>query len=266
MIMTIAALCTAISVSNMMLESINNNVINAKSEGYQAIHPFITDLAPTVCSSAVAQQAPTMVGSGIEISGSHRDTNLGTLNHTKDPLNLVIAGTGYFRLSLADASGYRYTRNGRFSIDPTTRQLARGKNPLSDNIFIPENIALDSITILGDGQVQGTDGDGNVQDLGQIIIYNPVDPQILDNDGDGLLKYKSDSTSPSEDIAITANVPGENCGMITQGVIEGSNVNIEMEMINMRETSLWQKYCLECVKQYYKNREMQIETIGAITL
>lgn len=265
---------SGIHAAKEAMQHITNNIVSSKQEGYQGIHSFFVNLPPQKSLTSPSASSPTSVneprlndvsiGSGIREAGKHRDLSLGSLQQTNDPLHLAINGLGYFRVENAQGEGYRYTRNGRFSIDANTRQLTRGGDVLSDNIIIPEDIKLDSIKILEDGRVQGIDDRNEVQDLGQIMVYTLLDANVLEDTGNGLLKYPSNFgiAAIPEEAAITANIPGTGpAGALAHKALESSNVNIEAEMLQMNEYQRMAMYCYEVIRALNKLDDTAIASL-----
>ena len=99
--------------------------------------------------------------------------------------------------------------------------------PLVPEIVIPQGVTHDKIQIGIDGTVSVRVG-GQTQEIGQIQLANFINPTGLDSLGRNLYG----STLASGDPLV--GVPNsQGYGRIGQGELEGSNVNIVEEMVNM---------------------------------
>ena len=147
------------------------------------------------------------------------DFSEGPVEGTGNPLDLAIAGEGFFVVQTED--GERYTRNGRFKLDDGGQLVNQNGGPLlstgNQPFFLgPEDT---EITISRDGTVATNNGD-----LGRIKLVDFENPQFLKRSAGGLFSAKEvprDVESPK----------------IVQGMLEGSNVQPILEMAKMIEIS-----------------------------
>jgi len=149
--------------------------------------------------------------------GLLRNTQPGPLTMTGNPLDLALRGEGYF--TVETLSGPRYTRAGNLQLN-ANRELVdiNGLPVLSDNdqrIVIPDNAA--DIKIMGDGTITTENGP-----VAKLKVVNFDDEQKLQELGGGL--YATDQEPrPVEQ------------PLLTQGAIEGSNVQPIVESTQMME-------------------------------
>ncbi|MHC8509160.1 MAG: flagellar basal-body rod protein FlgF [Rhodospirillales bacterium] len=149
---------------------------------------------------------------------SRRDLSEGPIKQTGNPLDLAIAGDGYFvvRTELGD----RYTRNGRFQLDQTGQLVTQAGLPVLTDagvpIFFPPEEA--DITVARDGVISTQNGV-----VGRLALARFEDPQNLEQNAGGL--YATD------DEALPA---GDDAGVM-QYSLEQSNVQGIVEMTRMME-------------------------------
>lgn len=102
--------------------------------------------------------------------------------------------------------------------------------PLVPNIVIPED-AL-TVTIASDGVVTAQmAGEAEPQDLGQITLVNFTNPSGLEARGDNL--YRETAASG---VAVEGVAGDQALGALRQGALEGANVNVVEEMVEMIST------------------------------
>jgi flagellar basal-body rod protein FlgG len=142
---------------------------------------------------------------------------------------MAINGQGYFQIQMPDGT-LAYTRSGSFQRDSTGQIVTPSGYPLSPSIIIPAD-AL-SITISRDGIVSVLQsGNATPSQVGNIQLATFVNPGGLQSTGENLFIETASSGTP------TPNTPGSSgSGLINQGMVETSNVNVAEELVNMIQT------------------------------
>ena len=158
-----------------------------------------------------------------------RNFTQGNLQQTNNAFDLAINGQGFFQLSLPDGTT-AYTRDGAFRVDAQGQLVTSNGIPMSPPITVPANV--ESVTIGSDGVVSAKlSGQTDMTQLGQIQIASFINPAGLDPRGQNMFTETASSGTP------TANTPGLNgAGLLTQGYIETSNVNVVEELVTMIQT------------------------------
>jgi flagellar basal-body rod protein FlgG len=121
-----------------------------------------------------------------------------------------------------------YTRSGTFHMDAQGNLVTADGNPLQPGITIPPGAT--SVTIGEDGTVSVTQpGQTAAQQVGQIQLALFPNPGGLNSVGKNLFLATTASGDP------IVGTPGgtEGLGSIEQGVLEGSNVSVVDEFIQM---------------------------------
>jgi len=123
-----------------------------------------------------------------------------------------------------------YTRNGEFQVNSDGDVVTAAGNPLEPNINIPDDAT--SVTIGTDGTVSAKiENQPDPQELGQIQTTDFVNPQGLEAIGGNLYRETAASGDPVD------GEPGiGGLGTIEQGMLEGSNVEVVEEMVDMITT------------------------------
>jgi len=144
---------------------------------------------------------------------------------TYHPYDLLIEGTGFFPVQLTNGE-VGYTRNGAFHIDAQGRlQLSNGAQMLPQ-ITVPPNAVNVMVSAVGEVKAQ-LPNEGEVV-IGQIQLVTFPNLQGLSAQGEGIFRPTAASGAPVQ------GIPGENgYGVIQQGALEGSNVNIANSMVDM---------------------------------
>ena len=225
---------SGMSAQQMNLDNIANNLSNSSTAGFRRRRLQFQDLLYQnfVMPGAAATQQTTMVaglqvGLGTRTAASEVIQLQGDFNSTGNPLDLTIAGQGFFQVSLPTGE-IAYTRGGTFHLDAQGNVVTSDGNAIQPGITVPPGVT--SITIGTDGTVSVTQpGQSAAQQVGQIQLALFPNPGGLNSIGKNLFLTTTASGDP------IVGTPGgtEGLGTIEQGVLEGSNVNVVEEFIQM---------------------------------
>ncbi|MBN2080745.1 flagellar basal-body rod protein FlgG [bacterium] len=210
-----------------------NNLANVNTTGFKADRAEFHDLLYQQLrlpggTSATGVGWPTGLDVGlgsIPIATAKLYTQ-GNLIATDQPLDIAIAGDGFFRIQDVDGN-IIYTRDGSFKRDANGDVVTNDGYYLDPGINIPEN--AEDITISYDGTVTAMlPGQTEATELGQITLVRFINPQGLEGLGDNRCKETGASGAPQEDIA------GQNgLGILRQGYLENSNVSVVDELVSL---------------------------------
>lgn len=227
---------TGLAAQDKQLTTISNNLANVSTVGFKRDRAVFEDLLYQNQRQAGAQQTPDtqlpsglQLGAGVRVVATQKEFTEGNIQITDQSLDVAIDGRGFLQIQLPDGTT-SYTRNGQFQINGEG-QIVNGDGYLLDPaIFVPEGIT--KISIGTDGSVNGfTPTDANPQPLGDITLTDFINPSGLQAIGGNLFLETVASGAP-----VQGN-PGENgLGTLKQGMLEGSNVDIVEEMVNMITT------------------------------
>ena len=225
---------SGMTAQQMNLDNIANNLANSSTACFRRRRLQFQDLLYQnfVMPGAAATQQTTMVaglqvGLGTRTAASEVIQLQGDFNTTGNPLDLTIGGQGFFQVSLPTGD-IAYTRSGTFHLDAQGNVVTADGNPLQPGITIPTGAT--SITIGSDGTVSVTQpGQTAAQQVGQIQLALFPNPGGLNSIGKNLFLVTTASGDP------IIGTPGgtEGLGELQQGVLEGSNVNVVEEFIQM---------------------------------
>ena len=220
------------NVQTMNMDAISNNLANINTAGFKAGRAEFQDLLYQTINSAgsststTTQPASLQLGHGARLSSMVRNFSTGSLQQTTSAFDLAIQGDGFFRVLQTDGT-FAYTRDGAFTVDQNGNMVNSNGNTLDPQITIPQDAM--TITIAADGTVSVTQqGQTTPQQVGQITLSNFINPNGLHSLGHNLLQPTLASGDPID------GVPGSTgLGTIQQSALEGSNVDMASEMVNM---------------------------------
>lgn len=215
----------------MNLDVISNNLANANTTGYKATKLQFQDLLYQNTREAGSQQgggnqlpSSLQVGQGSVPVSTERLFTQGDLTQTGNNLDVAIQGDGFFEVQMPDGT-LAYTRDGSFKTDSQGRIVTADGYPVQGG-FQPVPTGTTGITITSSGSVTYTTASGNTSSQVQLARF--INPGGLDAMGHNLYKETEASGTPE------LGNPGENgFGELQQGSLEGSNVSVVQEMVNL---------------------------------
>jgi flagellar basal-body rod protein FlgG len=237
--MTYAALHvarTGLDAQNARMRVIANNLANVNTTGFKRDRAEFQTLAYQQMTSAGATAAGDNryavglnLGNGVEISGTARIMSAGAMQTSENPLDIAIEGDGFFQIARPDGST-AYTRAGNFHLSADGAIVTSDGMPLQPGLSVPQG--AQAITIGSDGTITATIvGQDEPTEVGKIELARFANPAGLQSIGGNLY-----SATAGSGTAQTGAPGNEGIGSIRQGMLEGSNVNIVEELIDMIET------------------------------
>jgi flagellar basal-body rod protein FlgG len=220
-------------VQQLNVDNIANNLANASTVGFKRTRLEFQDLLyqnmrtpGAAANSSTVLPVGLQIGLGARAISSERIFQQGDFHQTENPLDLTIEGSGFFQVRQSNGE-LAYTRAGSFHLSAQGQVVTAGGESLEPAITIPKDAT--SITIGTDGTVSVTQpGQANAQNVGQIQLATFANPGGLDSMGRNLFKETAASGQAS-----VASPDTNGMGRINQGFIEGSNVNVVEELVNM---------------------------------
>ena len=233
MLRSLNTAATGMDSQQKLIDTLSNNMANVNTIGFKASRANFEDLlyqnirAPGLQSSeGTISPSGIQVGNGSKLVSVEKSFEDGAAKVTNKETDLAVMGRGFFRIQLPDGS-ISYTRDGTLHRGADGRIVTQEGLPLVPEIVVPENTI--SLRIGIDGTVTAkVSGEIDSRNLGQIQIATFINPAGLNAMGRNMYAQTPASGEP------VINVAGENgAGIIEQGQLETSNVNIVEEMVQM---------------------------------
>ncbi len=233
MIKAMRTAASGMSAQQMNVDTIANNLSNVNTTGFKKSKIEFQDvlyqnIKRAGTASAVGAKVPVglAIGYGTRAAATARQFTTGDLQLTGNPLDLAISGDGFFQIQYPDGTTV-YSRDGAFKIGGDGRVVSSDGFFLLPEVTIPDGAT--SISIGTDGVMEVLlFGQSDPQQVGQIELARFINPAGLTALGRNVYQTTSASGDPIIDI------PTQNgLGQIDQGYLEGSNVTVVDEMVNM---------------------------------
>jgi flagellar basal-body rod protein FlgG len=219
---------TGMQAQQQHVDVIANNLANVNTSGFKKNRVLFQDAyyrAQQLSASGDANQA-ILLGMGTLIASNNKSFLQGDVKATESPLDLAIRGNGFFEVLLPDGSS-AYTRHGALKVNENGVLATVSGYELKQQIEIP----VDSIEVVIDasGKVSSrTSKDNALAEIGQIELSSFSNSEGLKPVGDNLFTV----TDSAGQLAVSK--PGEDgLGTLAQGYLEGSNVKLSEEMVNL---------------------------------
>ena len=236
MMQSLGVVRTGLEGEQTKMDVISNNLANINTTGFKKMRPVFSDLLyenPTQAGGFTSQAtnfpSGLQQGTGANVVATEPVVTQGSLEQTGNALDLAINGQGYFQILLPSGQ-VAYTRDGSFQVSSQGQVVTAKGYQLQPSITIPRN--AQNITIGTDGTVSvQIQNQANPSQVGVIQLANFVNPAGLQNTGDNLATQTQASGAP-----ITGQPSQNGLGTVAQGYLEGSNVSVVDEMIDMIAT------------------------------
>lgn len=227
---------TGLDAQQTQLDVVANNLANVGTTGFKRSRAVFEDLMYQKVRQAGGQTSDQtrlpsglQLGTGVRIVATERIHTQGNPTKTENNKDVSINGLGFFQVQMPDGS-MAYTRDGSFQTDANGQLVTASGYAIQPAITLPPNAT--SLSIGRDGTVAVTQAGSNSSvQVGQIQLATFLNPTGLQSNGENLY-VETDASGGANQTA-----PGQNgAGMLSQGYIESSNVNVVEELVNMIQT------------------------------
>jgi len=214
-------------------EVISNNLANVNTPGFKRSRAHFEDLlyqtiqGQQILGDPSAETAPAIqVGRGTRLAGVQRLHEQGPVEQTGRNLDVAVEGEGFFQIQMPNGTT-SYTRDGSFQISDQGVLTTSDGYALQPPIRIPADSA--ELTISATGIVTVRRGqDIQPTEIGKIELARFANPSGLESLGSNLYAPTASSGQP-----VLGFPSDEGMGRLQQGSLEGSNVEIVTEMVEM---------------------------------
>jgi len=213
-----------------------NNLANVNTNGFKKGRAVFEDLlyqnvrqVGAATSQDTQMPSGLSLGTGVRVVATEKSYTQGNMSQTGNALDVAVNGRGFFQVLLPDGT-LGYTRDGAFQMNAQGELVTSSGYQVQPTISIPDG--AQSVTIGADGVVSAQlAGQSSPTQVGTLQLVDFVNPAGLQPRGENLL-VESAASGPAQQ-----GTPGLNgLGLIQQGSLESSNVNVVEELVNMIET------------------------------
>ncbi|MDR0565286.1 MAG: flagellar basal-body rod protein FlgF [Azoarcus sp.] len=191
--------------------AVAHNLANADSTGYRTeMHKL----------RAVEVQTQAMHSRAFVVDSSiATDFSAGPLKYSGNPYDAAIKGKGWFAIQAP--GGEAYTRDGSFEVSPNGILQTHAGLPVLDDGGAPITIPGESVIVIGtDGTISAIQ-DGVTNEVARLKLVNPPEAGLVRGE-DGFFRQQDGQPAPADETV-----------MVAGGYLEGSNVNVAEQMVQM---------------------------------
>ncbi|WP_410015401.1 flagellar basal-body rod protein FlgG [Sodalis sp. C49] len=224
---------TGLDAQQTNMDVISNNLANVSTNGFKRQRAVFEDLLYQTVRQPGAQSSEQttlpsglQLGTGVRPVSTERLHSQGNLQQTENTKDVAINGKGFFQVQMPDGTT-AYTRDGSFQVNQNGQLVTSSGYLIQPAITVPEN-AL-TVAVARDGVVSvTTQGQAAASQVGQLTLSNFINEAGLQSLGENLYQETDSSGAPNE------STPGQNgVGLLYQGYVETSNVNVAEELVDM---------------------------------
>jgi len=224
------------------VDTISNNIANVNTIGYKLERAEFKSLLyqtlqnETTTANGENKPVSAQVGLGTRVASMNSIFTQGELMTSEDSTDFAIVGNGFFGVRGEDGQTY-YTRNGDFvwAMGTTGVTLCTtGGNPVLDSngniIVVPAGVQAEAVQIASDGSIGYRNAAGELVPMNQSIgLWQFSNPSGLEKRANSLLAATNASGQPLNE----ATTAGLTRSSVYQNYLEGSNVQVADEMVNL---------------------------------
>ena len=227
---------TGLDAQQTRMAVVSNNLANVNTTGFKQGRAVFEDLLyQNVRQSGGSSSQDTILptgmtlGTGVRVVATEKLHTQGTVQNTEQALDVAINGRGYFAIR-TPSGDTAYTRDGGFQRNDQGELVTSSGYVVEPGITIPPG--SQSITIGSDGTVSvKLQGQTTPSQVGVLELSDFINPVGLQPIGENLY-IETAASGPAQ-----SGTPGlTGLGTLVQGALEGSNVNVVAELVNMIET------------------------------
>ncbi len=227
---------TGLDAQQTRMSVVSNNLANVNTTGFKQGRAVFEDLLYQNVRQAGGQSSQDTLlpsgmnlGTGVRVVATEKMFTQGSVLRTDNAYDVAINGRGFFEVLKPDGEP-AYTRDGAFQVNDQGELVTASGYTVQPGITIPD--AAQSVTIGRDGVVSvKIAGQTAATQVGTLEIVDFINPVGLQPIGENLYIETAASGTGQP------GTPGQNgLGSLDQGALEGSNVNVVSELVNMIET------------------------------
>jgi flagellar basal-body rod protein FlgG len=227
---------TGLDAQQTRMAVVANNLANVNTTGFKQGRAVFEDLLyQNVRQPGGSSSQDTLLpsgmslGTGVRVVATEKMFTQGSVLNTENALDVAVNGRGFLQVLKPDGE-IAYTRDGSLQRNDQGEMVTASGYVVQPGISIPDG--AQAITIGSDGIVSVKfAGQATPSQVGTLELADFINPVGLQSVGENLY-IETAASGPAQ-----SGTPGLNgLGTLVQGALEGSNVNVVAELVNMIET------------------------------
>lgn len=223
------AAAAGLAAQTQALELVAHNLANLSTTGYRGQQTTFRSLL-TGDGAVSTNPLNVAINNFGVLSGSRLDLTPGSFVSTGNPLDVGVAGSGFF--SLLSAQGFLYTRDGGFHLTPAG-QLVTSQGNAVLGVLGPVTLPNGNVTISSDGTISV---DGSVVDTLKLAEFPPG--TNLTAVGNATYSAPIGSARPAVESSVRQGMLETSNVSPTEGVVQLITVQRNTEMLSRALSAL----------------------------
>ncbi|MCW2961813.1 MAG: flagellar basal-body rod protein FlgG [Thermoleophilia bacterium] len=217
---------TGMSAMQSNVDVIANNLANVNTTAFKGSRLTFEDLLYQQLGDRQSARNGAQTGMGVAPGRTQLSFVQGDMRDSDTATHMAIEGNGFFQVALPDGT-IGYSRDGSFEMDANGQIVTKTGYQLEPSMAVPMEADPGSLKINRDGFVS-CQINGATTTIGQIEIATFANPNGLAAMGSNVYAATVNSGAPA-----VANPGTGATGILAQGKLEGSNVSVMTEMVDM---------------------------------
>jgi flagellar basal-body rod protein FlgG len=219
------------------VDTIANNLSNVATAGFKRTRASFADLLYQQVQRAgppdtAATPTGIFFGTGVRLVSTEKIHTQGALEATERQLDFAVDGEGFFRVQLPGGQ-IAFTRAGNFQLDAQGNLVTNEGYLLDPQFTVPQDATGIIVDVTGRFFVVTAANPETPTEIGQFQLARFVNPSGLEAIGDNLYIQSAASGNPIDGQAGDRN---QGFGVIRQGFLEESNVDVVGELVDLIQT------------------------------
>lgn len=218
---------TGMMAQQKNIDNIANNLANVESTSFKQSRVDFQDLLYAHSQDPnTGATGGTQIGMGVRAASTQKIFSQGRLAQTGNNFDVAIQGDGFFRVTTENGDT-AYTRDGALRLGKGGELCTQAG--YKTGVKIPKDYTNMRIKPNGEVWAQHVNK-AKPEKIGQLKLTRFLNPAGLKAIGGNL--YKSTDVCGAQ----TTDIPGQNgLGVVAQGHLEKSNINVVAEMMNIMQ-------------------------------
>ena len=231
------------------LDTISHNLANVNTAGFMRDRAAFSTVLANVGSDGMADKSRE--SAYMTLDHSFISPYKGLIHATGNEFDFAIRGEGFFQIQMTAPNGENsvgYTRAGDFHLDGEGRLLTVSGWPVLDDSGNTITLPPGTVTGNKEGKISV-----NQQEVARIGLYQIKDMTQIEKASGTILKTSEKNVEKA----------GPSISM-EQGMLEGSNVNSVLMMVEMMQNSRSNQSIMKVLEQYNQQEGLLNDKVGRV--
>ena len=237
------------NMTGQKLDTISHNLANVNTAGFMRDRAAFSTVLANVGADKAAGNSLT--AAYMTLDHSFISPDKGLIHKSGNDLDFALRGNGFFQVQLTDLQGNSsvgYTRAGNFHIDAEGTLLTEGNLPVLDDSGSLITLPAGTVTSTREGKISVDQAA-----VAQLGVYQITDMNKIQK-ASGTVLTTDEGNIQKADASVS----------VEQGMLEGSNVNSVLMMVEMMQNSRSNESMMKLLEQYNQQEGLLNDKVGRV--